>query len=338
MKRKLLLTISLTTMLISVNAMESNDCLTRNTFFKMCKDITSDNLVVENVVMRTKILLSLDKLGLINSGNVAVEFWRLYATNPQATKEITPELAQISWNCFFESKLGKAELNIPDLHFENSEIEGFDPNKYVVYINYNNYDANGLMKEPVCGFDFIEGKVVPKYISVMHTVFRGFLSAYDYNLRRLGFKKEENKALDTLYGDSEIHKALWKSDNSFESPIMNLFAISGMQSDGKEIGYFPYYEQLFDLCNFCQCGLEVVLMTPFIPRIFAITYKKYDELSKSNTKIDLNFSIFKIVPAEIRRADWRFPVFKVLLHSGYFSNINLEQLISEMTEKQEHKG
>ena len=188
-------------------------------------------------------------------------------------------------------------LKIPALHFENGEKEGFVPEKYTIYVNYNKYKADGTMKEPVCGYDQETGQIVPKNITVQHAVYRGFMTASDYLTHHL-FPKHWDvaKPLDIIYGKSDIHKSLWKSNDSFATPGDNLLAISGAVASEDKVEYLPFSEQLFDYYEHCRRSPD----QKFIPRVFSITYGEYKKICEANPKVDLLLNIEKTIYPAIK--------------------------------------
>ena len=208
-------------------------------------------------------------------------------------------------------------MKIPSLHFENGEKEGFDPEKYTIYMNFNKYKSDGMMKEPVCGYDRETGKIVPKNITVQHTVYRGFMTASDYLIRHLcptqGYVE---KAIDIIYDKSDIHKSLWKSDDSFATPGYNLFAISGAIASSDEVEFFPFNEQLFDYHEHLRRSYN----QKFIPRVFSITFNEYKKICEENPKVNLLFNIDKTISPQIKAEEERMSKYFVSLKNRVIIN------------------
>ena len=298
MKKLLTLTTTLVTIATSASyAMEAtpekNDTLTRNKFFTVCAQTNARNPISVRLMQeyfplvqrKYRVLLSLEQSGLLKSANgIAVALCK-YARSSSCLTDLDDRTAKDLLVELFVQE-GKPELakalKIPSLHFENGEKEGFDFKQYKVFVNFGKYHADGVMKEPVCGYDMEAKKIVPKYITVQHTIFRSFITAGN-NIEKYLIQPKENKIAEVLYGNSEIHKSLWKSSDSFATPEDNLLAISGALCSGDTIDYSPYSEQLFDYHEY--------LLSPgkgkFIPRVFSITYKEYQQILEKNPKVDL---------------------------------------------------
>ncbi|MBQ9335073.1 MAG: hypothetical protein IJS10_00820 [Alphaproteobacteria bacterium] len=291
--------------------------------------------------------LILERTGLSESPNEIAKLLNKYAHTPEHHMNYMDDRTVES---LFEELLKRDEkrnliksIKVPFLHFVNGETEGFNFNNYEISVNFRKYDSNGIMKEPICGYDRKKNEIVPIRTTVQHTVCRGIMSAC-YQLQRYLFETKENRVFASLFGEqAEIYKTLWKSDDSLASAEENLFAISGAHSvhslcpaqsndilasrtresccskiykfvrylfccktsispatklDGllsKEIEYSPESEQLFDFHD----NPKDVFTGNFIPPVFSVTYKQYEQIRETYHDVNLLRNIDKTITPHI---------------------------------------
>ena len=273
-------------------------CATTNAFNPASIGLMQKQFML--IQRKHRVSLSLEQIGMTNSSNDIAKLLNEYAhtLNHPMNTSMTDKVAQ-GLLCAILRQEKKVELvdniKVLSLHFDNGEKEGFDSEKYTIYVNFNKYKADGTMKEPVCGYDRETGQIVPKYITVQHTVFRGFMTANDYLIRHL-FQGDVAKPLDIIYDKSDIHKSLWKSNDSFATPGDNLLAISGAIAPSDEVEYLQFSEQLFDYYEHRRKSPE----QKFIPRVFSITYNEYKKICDANPKVDLLMNITKTICPSVK--------------------------------------
>lgn len=274
---------------------KASDTLTLEKLSKLCTKMEVNNPISRGLILKHfpllhrkyRILFYLEQTGLVNSSSDIAKALNEYAHNLSYPISMDDNSEKF-WMVRAIISGGKANLakhiKMPVLRIEAGEKEGFDFKQYKIFVNLSKYKADGVMKEPVCGYDRKTGYVVPKYITVQHTIFRGYMNACYYLHMRLFPSIEQNDVVETLFGKSEFHKSLWSSSDSLATPEDNLFAISGVSSIGALNWWPSYSEQLFDYFE----SKGYIYKGTFIPRIYAVTY--FDFLnqitaSKSNAPL-----------------------------------------------------